>query len=96
MKILTIEKEIAGVTREQFRPFLKAEAARVWELYRSGVIREMYFDEERHRAVLMLECTDVKEAKEVLATLPLVKEGLIDFDVIPLVPYSGFARLFVG
>ena len=42
----------------------------------------------------MMECADVKESDQVLETLPLVREGLIDFDVIPLVPYPGFARLF--
>jgi hypothetical protein len=44
--------------------------------------------------VLILECADIEEAREVLNTLPLVKEGLITFDVIPLVPYPGFSRLF--
>ena len=34
------------------------------------------------------------EARSHLAGLPLVKAGLIDFKVMPLVPYSGFARLF--
>jgi hypothetical protein len=29
-----------------------------------------------------------------LETLPLVKAGLITFDVIPLKAYPGFARLF--
>jgi muconolactone delta-isomerase len=94
MKILAIEKEIPGVAGGQFKPFLKAEAAKVWELYQSGVIREMYFDNEKHSAVLMLECSDAGEAKKVLQTLPLMKEGLIDFDVIPLAPYPGFGRLF--
>jgi hypothetical protein len=30
-----------------------------------------------------------------LGTLPLVKAGLISFELMPLVPYPGFARLFV-
>jgi len=30
----------------------------------------------------------------VLATLPLVKEGLITFEIIPLAAYPGFSRLF--
>ena len=34
------------------------------------------------------------EAQQVLASLPLVQAGLITFEVIPLVPYPGFARLF--
>ena len=94
MKILAMEKEVPGVTGEDFKPHLKAEAARVWELYQTGVFRELYFRADQHEAVLILECTDIKEAHEVLNTLPLVKEGLITFDVIPLVPYPGFSRLF--
>ena len=27
---------------------------------------------------------------------PLVEQGLIDFEVIPLAPYPGFSRLFAG
>jgi hypothetical protein len=94
MKILAIEKETPGVTAEEFEPHLKAEAAKVWELHQAGVFRELYFRQDRPEAVLVLECTSVEQANEVLNTLPLVKEGLITFDTIPLVPYPGFARLF--
>ena len=94
MKILAVEKEMAGVTDKQCEPFLKAEAARVWELYRSGELRESYFRADRSQAVLILECADAKEAHQLLATLPLVKRGLIKFEVVPLIPYPGFARLF--
>jgi hypothetical protein len=43
-----------------------------------------------------LECADAAEAHRVLATLPLVRAGLIAFEVIPLKPYPGLARLFGG
>ncbi len=42
----------------------------------------------------MLECTNAAEAKQKLSQLPLVSAGVIDFDVIPLAPYSGLLRLF--
>jgi len=45
-------------------------------------------------AVLVLECADAAGARAVLRTLPLVQAGLIDFELIPLKPYPGFARLF--
>ncbi len=95
MKILAIEKEIPNITADRFTPHLKrAEAAKVWELYQAGVLRELYFRQDRSDAVLILECADVAEASQVLDTLPLVKEGLIAFDVIPLIPHPGFSRLF--
>lgn len=94
MKILAMEIETEGVRPEQYRPHLQAEARRVWELYQSGAIRELYFRADRSEAVLMLECADAGEAEQVLASLPLVQAGLITFEVIPLGPYPGFARLF--
>jgi hypothetical protein len=94
MKILAIEKEMPGVREEEFKPHLGAEAAKAWELYQAGVFREMYFRQDWPGAVLILECTDVEQAREALNTLPLVQEGLISFDVIPLAPYPGFSRLF--
>jgi muconolactone delta-isomerase len=94
MKILAMEMEVEGAKPEQFEPYLKAEAQHVWEFYQSGVLRELYFRADRSEAVLMLECVDLDDAKQVLASLPLVKAGLITFDIIPLLPYPGFARLF--
>ena len=96
MRILAMEKEVPGVTQAQIEPHLAAEAVRAWELYQAGVLRELYFRQDVHNAVLFLECASIGEAGEVLNTLPLVKAGLIAFDLIPLVPYDGFARLFGG
>jgi muconolactone delta-isomerase len=94
MKILAIEKETPNTTPEQFAPHLKAEAARVWELYKSGQLREIYFRGDREEAILILECTNVEAANNILNTLPLVEKGLIEFEVIPLIPYPGYERLF--
>ena len=54
----------------------------------------MYFRADRSTAVLILECAEIAEAEQTLSTLPLVHAGLIRFELIPLVPYPGFARLF--
>jgi len=93
MKILALEQERPGVPAEAFAPHLRAEAARVYELQQNGVLREIWFRADRSSAVLVLECLTVEEAREVLRTLPLVKEKLIDFEIIPLKPYPGLARL---
>jgi hypothetical protein len=95
MKILALEKEIPGISENRFtRALLKAEAKRAWDLQQSGIIRELYFRQDRQEAVLILECIDTNVAHSILATLPLVKEGLIAFDLIPLTAYTGFSRLF--
>lgn len=94
MKILALEQDVPGVTSEQFQPHLKAEAAKVWELNQAGVIRETYFRQDRASAILVLECADEEDARRTLSTFPLVRAGLISFELIPLIPYPGFSRLF--
>jgi muconolactone delta-isomerase len=95
MKILALERELSGVPGDTFTDdVLREEAAAAWHLHRLGVIRELYFRSDRHTAVLLLECAGVDEANEILATLPLVKQGLIEFQTIPLEAYTGFERLF--
>lgn len=94
MRIIALEREKPGFSAEEFRPHLKAEAARVWELYQAGIVREVYFRTDVSEAALILECANMNETDAVLGTLPLVKAGLITFDTIPLRPYTGFARLF--
>jgi hypothetical protein len=36
----------------------------------------------------------LEEARRVLGELPMVEAGLITFDAIPSISYSGFSRLF--
>jgi hypothetical protein len=93
MKILALEKNI-GERDARFDLHLKAEAMRAWELVQEGIFREMYFRTDKPEAVLILECETEEKAKAALDSLPLVKEGLIAFELLPLKPYPGFARLF--
>ena len=63
-------------------------------MYQAGVFRELYFRNDQSSAVLVLECASVQDVWEILNTLPLVKESLITFEIIPLKAYTGFSRLF--
>ena len=94
MKILAIEHENTSAQTTDFAPYLEAEARHAWQLSQQGIIREMYFRDDRDEAVLVLECAGLEEAQEVLAGMPLVRAGLITFECIPLKTYPGFARLF--
>jgi len=73
MKIIALENEIPGFSTEDFQPHLHEEAQRIWQLHKSGVIREIYLRSDRHETVLKLECRDEFEAQAVIDTLPLVE-----------------------
>jgi hypothetical protein len=94
VRILALEVENPKASSEDFQPLLAEEARIIWNLYQEDFIREIYFRGDRTSAVLMLECKDVGEAREKLSKLPLVSSGLIRFELIPLIPYPGFSRLF--
>ncbi len=96
MKVIAFERAGTNPWPEQAETdrLLVSEAKHVWDLQQAGMIREIYFRADRPDAVLVLECRDATEARRTLASLPLVKEGLVDFDIVALRPYPGFARLF--
>jgi hypothetical protein len=94
MQILALEVEKQDASAGDFQPLLIEEARKVWEFYQDGFIREIYFRADKTSAILMLECSGIDEAKQKFSRLPLVLADLIDFELIPLVPYPGFSRLF--
>jgi len=94
MKILALERELPGTSPDGFKRFAEDEARKAWELHQAGLIRELYFRADQSTAVLVLECDSTKQADNMLAELPFVREGLIVFDLIPLKAYTGFQRLF--
>jgi len=94
MKILTLEHELPGATSEDFQRVANVEAHRVWALIQEEKIREISFRRERDNALILLEGHDPEEAEKILAMLPMDKNGLIEFELIPLKPYPGLARLF--
>ena len=93
MKFIALEHE-TSTEQADFTPLLKAEAQSTWQMYYQGLLREAYWDTRQHTAVLILECDDENQARSALDNLPLVKAGLISFELIPLAPYDGFKRLF--
>jgi hypothetical protein len=87
MKYLALDRIRPTASIDRMRPLFKQEAQLAYQLYQKGVIRELYFRTDRPGAAIILECKDAAEAQEVLATLPLAKEGFLDFELVPLGPF---------
>ena len=92
MKIFAIEKELAHSMEGDLVELYKEEALHVYELYQNDILREIYFDQDTC-AVIMLECDSITVAKSIVSEFPLVKAGLIMFEIHALRPYSGYGRL---
>jgi hypothetical protein len=94
MRVLALGRDLVAQDDPRFAELSSAEARRVWELYQGDVLREVYFRADRPDGVLAFEVQNVTAARAAVDSLPLVAAGLIDFDLVPLRPYPGFARLF--
>jgi len=93
MKFLAIEHECENTGTHPGLNLYTEEAKQVYQLYLSGKLRDIYFNEHKN-AVLVIECDSVKEAEGIIDSLPLVKNGYIRFELMQLLPYSGYERLF--
>ncbi len=94
MKVLAISRMLPTATEELYMTHRLQEIRKAWEIYTTGPVREMYFCTDRPVAVLTLECDTVEAARDVLAELPLVQEGVIEWDFYPLGPFYLFSELF--
>lgn len=94
MKILCIDRPLPGATFEKYQPHLQAEVRHTFQAYKQGTVRDIYLRQDRPGVAIFLECSSVDEAKQVLAEFPLAKAGLIDFELIPLGPFTNWELLF--
>jgi hypothetical protein len=95
MKLLAIGRPRAGTDAGQIARRARDEMRALWQLYRDGVVREVY-SPGRAGAVLVLETAGRQQAEDTVAGLPLAASGVIDFEVIELLPFGAFEVLFAG
>ncbi|AXV81657.1 superoxide dismutase [Ralstonia solanacearum] len=94
MKLLCLDVPTPGVNLEQYQPHLLDEARHAWQLYKSGIVRDFYFRQDRPGVALIAECNSVEAAKQALNEFPLAKAGIIGWEVIPLGPFVNWELLF--
>ncbi|MFS7240866.1 superoxide dismutase [Serratia proteamaculans] len=94
MRILCLDIPTSDATLEKYAPHLNSEALHAWGLYKSGVIRDIYFRQDRPGVAIFLECDSVETARTVMADFPLAKAGLLAFECIPLDSFTNWENLF--
>src|SRR6478672_115222 len=93
--VFALLKAKPGVTRERVMAIMPAEIRATVQLYLDGKIREWYSREDGRGGVFLLNTRDIAEAKSIMETLPLAKEGMLDHEYIPVGPLMPL-RLLIG
>ncbi|HEU4766088.1 MAG TPA: hypothetical protein VFS77_01910 [Pyrinomonadaceae bacterium] len=94
MKFLCLDIPQPGASLEKYQPHMLDEARHAWQLHKSGILRDLYFRQDRPGVAFIAECDSVEAAKKALHEFPLAKAGLIDWEVIPLGPFLNWEMLF--
>jgi hypothetical protein len=94
MRIIAISKLKSGATKEKAAALFAKEMAAEWALQKADVIRQTHSRADQPGTILMLEAQSTAEAKQKLAALPLVAEGVMEFDLYPYQAYEAYEGLF--
>ena len=94
IKFLVFSRLNAGITRTQVSSVLKDEVEKTWQLQMAGIIKDIYYVSDKSGVVFTIEAKDTADANNILSVLPLMKQNLIHFDYVGLIPYNGYDILF--
>lgn len=92
-KILAIGRLTAIAGGAALKPILPSEVRETVRLYLAGKIEQWYFKPDDSAVVFILNLTDIKEAHDLLAQLPLGRAGLMEFELIRLAPLQPLGML---
>ena len=92
-KIIAIGTVTPGSTQEAISAVLPQEVRETVQLSLDGKIEQWNVRNDKLGVVFVLNMTDVDEAREVFAKMPLDRAGLITFEFIPVGPLSPLSLL---
>jgi muconolactone delta-isomerase len=93
MQFLTISRRrTEKFTDAEFAALREQEFAQARALYGEGFLRQIWMRGDTPGACLLIEAASEEEVREKLHTLPLYRAGMVEFSIVPLKPYAGFAK----
>jgi muconolactone delta-isomerase len=79
-------------TDAEFAALREQEFAQARALYGEGVLRHIWMRGDVAGACLLLEAESEDRVRDKLNTLPLYRAAMVEFTIVPLKPYPGFAN----
>ncbi|MBV8953831.1 MAG: hypothetical protein JO243_24970 [Solirubrobacterales bacterium] len=92
-RIFGLARPRPSVTWADMLAVMQLEAAHVWSLYERGIARDAWIRTDAPGAVYVLESTPA-EAERVLGAQPMVRCGLVGFELVPVGPFMPLSLLF--
>ena len=90
MKVLMIIHRNSDRAVEEFAALLEPGATYARKLYANETAREIYSRADGNGSVLILEVQNEAQAKAIAEELPVIKAGLMRYEIYGLKPYRAF------
>jgi Muconolactone delta-isomerase len=94
MQFLMIARANPATPIEKILPYVKPEAAKSWEFYAAGMLRSMHYIADMSGVVFIWEAESLEAVNAAIDQLPMKRDNILDFTVLPLMPYTGLSDLF--
>jgi peptidyl-tRNA hydrolase len=93
--VLVIQTVKQGVTAQQVMAVMPSEIRATVKLYFDGKIRQWYSRGDGKGVVILVDAKTADEARNIMETLPLAKQRLMDHEYIPVGPLMAL-RVLMG
>ncbi len=92
-KVIAIGHVTERWTAEAIRTVMPREVRETVALYLQGKLDQWFVRKDQPGVVLVFSATNVREVHDLLESLPLGREKMMDFDLIPLGPLAPLGLL---
>ena len=90
MQFLSISRLRDGLTEADYGALVEGEVQQARALYSAGSIRQIWHRADVRGACLLWEADNEETVQRMLQTFPFVQAGIVEIELIPLIPYAGF------
>lgn len=96
MKVLAIGNIVKPVSPEQRSQIMPREVPATLKLYLDAKIEQFWYRTDKPGVVFLMNVESVDEAKATTDALPLVSEGIAEYEFMPLGPLAPLGMLIQG
>jgi hypothetical protein len=86
MKIMAIGTLKQPFTQEQQARYMPTEVPDTLKLYLTGKMEQFWLREENKGVIFLMTVDSIEEADNLLKALPLGRDGLLSFELMPVGP----------
>ena len=93
MKVFAVASIVKPMTEEQRKQIMSKEVPDTLKRYLDGAIEQFWSREDQPGVVFLLNAASVEAARSIIEALPLVVNGYLAFEYIPVGPLKPLALL---